>query len=621
MTNDEFSALVSRLEQQAQNNPAGYQFKVLLLALLGNVYLFAVLLLVIALCLGLIAALILFKALVLIKVALFAGFFLWMILKALWVPSVAPAGSPVNAREAPELLAMIDELRRQLGAPRFHHVLITNELNAGVVQLPRLGLFGWPRNYLLIGLPLLKLMTPAQFKAVLAHEFGHLAKGHGRLANWLYCQRQRWEQVLSLLAANAGKGSFLLKPFLNWFVPYFTAYSFPLARANEFEADAIAARLTSPQHAAEALSGVKVASRYLAESYWPGIHRQADELAQPNFAPFQEMNPPAGGPIDLANAENWLAQAMAETTNASDTHPALKDRLHAIGQTPRLALPAAEHAADRLLGQALARITADFDRNWRDNIAPAWEERYQSVQNDRRRLAELDARLAAGEVLNIDDAYQRARLIESSANRPDDALALFRELHAQAPDNALICLTLGARLLTRDDASGCALVEQAMARDENAIISGCELLRDYHWRQENHEAAHAWHQRLIDRQILQQAAAAERDNISLSDKLEPHALDEASLTQLRQALRQIPGLRKAYLFRKPVKHLTHIPCYILGYTASRWYQFHSKKRIAAVLQQIQQTIPFPGETLIINVEGDNYRFGRKMRWKRGARVV
>ena len=47
------------------------------------------------------------------------------------------------------------------------------------LQLPRLGIFGWYRNYLIIGMPLMKSLTCEQFKAVLAHEFGHLAKVTG----------------------------------------------------------------------------------------------------------------------------------------------------------------------------------------------------------------------------------------------------------------------------------------------------------------------------------------------------------------------------------------------------------------------------------------------------------
>jgi len=40
-----------------------------------------------------------------------------------------------------------------------------------------------------------------------------------------------------------------------------------------------------------------------------------------------------------------------------------------------------------------------------------------------------------------------------------------------------------------------------------------------------------------------------------------------------------------------------------------------------VLRRIQQGVQFPGEALIINVEGANYRFGRKFRRIRGARIL
>jgi hypothetical protein len=36
-----------------------------------------------------------------------------------------------------------------------HEVLVTPEFNASIAQVPRLGVFGWHRNYLRIGLPLM----------------------------------------------------------------------------------------------------------------------------------------------------------------------------------------------------------------------------------------------------------------------------------------------------------------------------------------------------------------------------------------------------------------------------------------------------------------------------------
>src|SRR5574341_1208482 len=154
MTNEEFDGLVRKLEEQAKINPGSYRLKVLLLAALGNAYLGVILALIVAVMLGLIASVAVLKGLA-VKWAIIVGFFLWKVLKALWVKIEPPTGAEVTAQEAPELFAMIAELRRGLHAPRFHHVLMTDEFNAGVVQAPRLGIFGWPRNYLLIGLPLM----------------------------------------------------------------------------------------------------------------------------------------------------------------------------------------------------------------------------------------------------------------------------------------------------------------------------------------------------------------------------------------------------------------------------------------------------------------------------------
>jgi hypothetical protein len=79
--------------------------------------------------------------------------------------------------DAPALFALLETLRSRLKTPRVHHVLLVGAHNAAVVQLPRLGVFGWQRNYLLIGLPLMQSVSPKEFDAVLApyHDVGMTA--------------------------------------------------------------------------------------------------------------------------------------------------------------------------------------------------------------------------------------------------------------------------------------------------------------------------------------------------------------------------------------------------------------------------------------------------------------
>src|SRR5579862_3747448 len=228
MTKQSFEAMVKRLEPAARANPALYRFRVATFAVLGYAYLAATIALLIAL---LVLGILAMKAnVVALKFLIIYVPFLGLVLRSMWVEIHPPTGFEVKRRDAPALFERIDRLRKALRAPRFHRVVIDDAFNAAVVQVPLLGLFGWHRNHLVIGLPLMKALTPEQLDAVIAHELGHLAGGHARFSNWLYRLRLAWSQLLDALQRTRSRGAFLFRGFFDWYVPRFEAYSFPLAR-------------------------------------------------------------------------------------------------------------------------------------------------------------------------------------------------------------------------------------------------------------------------------------------------------------------------------------------------------------------------------------------------------
>jgi len=432
----------------------------------------------------------------------------------------------------------------------------------------------------------------------------------------------RWARLLAILEANQSKGGLLFRHFLKWYAPYFNAYSFPLARANEYEADAASVRLTSARTAAEALTTVDVVSRYLGERYWPQIYRQADEMPQPGFMPYAHMGLHFAAELQEDVCKAWLDRALAQETTSADTHPALSDRLQAIGETPHLTPPAQGESADQLLGQALPGLTEQFDRRWLENILPVWEGRHREVQEGRCRLSELDTQFEAGVELSLADAFDRAKLTSAVGEDDESALNQLRALRERAPDNPIVLFSLGTSLLVRDDDSGIAFIEQAMQLDEcTAAPAACQALRDYAWRRGREEEARAWHERFVEASLVKQQADQERNQVLLKDVFDRHGLAEETVAQLQAQLKAIPDLRKAYLVKKRVKTFPHRPCFVLGYTVSGFLEWPTPQRAAAVLRRIQQLTIFPSETLIINVEGDNARFGRKFRRMKGARIV
>jgi hypothetical protein len=177
-----------------------------------------------------------------------------IVLRSMWIKFPEPEGKPIRRTDAPRLFDLVNQVRTATNGPEVHKLLLTGDLNAGIVQRPQLGMLGWQQNYLLIGLPLLHALLAARVSCSLAHEFGHLSGNHSRFAGWIYRLRQTWSQILQNIQHNRRRGAeVIFEKFFNWYAPYFSAYSFVLARVQEYEADRCALQLSGKQVAAQAL--------------------------------------------------------------------------------------------------------------------------------------------------------------------------------------------------------------------------------------------------------------------------------------------------------------------------------------------------------------------------------
>jgi Zn-dependent protease with chaperone function len=159
------------------------------------------------------------------------------VVRSLWVRIPRSEGISIRENQAPNLFETADRLSRQLRAPRPHDAILDGSFNAGVAQIPRFGVLGWSPNYLTVGLSLLDALTPEQFEAVLAHEFGHLAGAHSRFRAWIYRIRMSWTQLRENLKKQRHRGWKVFARFFEWYAPLFRAYTVVLARSHELDAD------------------------------------------------------------------------------------------------------------------------------------------------------------------------------------------------------------------------------------------------------------------------------------------------------------------------------------------------------------------------------------------------
>ena len=110
-----------------------------------------------------------------------------------------PPGMSLAPAEAPALWTFIDELRAREEGPRVRRILVHDIANAAAVRRPRLGLFGWPCHELVIGLPFPLGMSDTELRAVIAHEYRHLSRAHGRLNAAVYLLTASWERLAEAL--------------------------------------------------------------------------------------------------------------------------------------------------------------------------------------------------------------------------------------------------------------------------------------------------------------------------------------------------------------------------------------------------------------------------------------
>ncbi len=586
MKQAEFDALVARLEQSARVDPGKYRVRVFFLAILGYAYIGLVVAIVIGVLAGLTWAIVNAGSggVLLWKISIPLGSLILIAGRAMWVRLDAPSGRPLARGDAPLLFEEAERIARTLEAPVPDVILVTSELNASVSQVPRLGVFGWRKNYLVIGLQLVSALHPDYFRAVLAHEFAHLSRAHGHFSGWIYRLRMTWVQLLEQLERDQHVGRVIFTYFFEWYAPYFAAYSFVLARAYEYEADQLAASVAGHRDMAGALIILATKHRELEERYWPEVWSAAEN--DPN-APTTAISDSLARAAERGDAERfgfWAYASLQERTGTTDTHPSLNERVTALlasEPTPpdeepwirlmRIAFdrPAPPEgppvrAAPRYLGPITASLAAGMDTEWRTAAAEPWRARYAYCQRSRQQLNELDRRASAG-ALTLGDEWQRAQLTQEFSTA-EQAEPLYRALLERAPDHAGARFALGNMLLGRGESEGVAEIERAMAKDATLLIPGAQRITYYLTLNGRHDEAATYRARAIERHDELVEAHQERAFLSPNTEFEPGVLPPDVVAGLVAQLGAHPDVTRAWLVRQVVQRMTHVPAHVLVLT-------------------------------------------------------
>ncbi len=381
----------------------------------------------------------------------------YLLARTLFVRWPLPAGVRLEPEAFPALFALLERLRREQHAPLPDAVYLDGSFNAAVAQQPLRGIFGRRRIFLTLGLPLLDSLSPAQCEAVLAHEFGHIGSGSGRMTTQIYALRLSMEKLAS-------------RPFYRRFTRYFDSYSCVAARRVEIDADRAAASQVGNVTFASALVAVNVQNQRVDRDFWQPLATELETFAGPPLDIYDRIAEVAARPLD--DAAILLNEALAVASKSGDSHPSLAERLRALAVAPEVAvaplcagaLRETGSSATAYLGSGRAAAARVLGARWAANRARAWTSARDEREERLSRLAELEGREAP---LSREESHERMRL--AYAVERADVEDLARAALARDAGDAVAQFFLGLALADRREPEGVLWLERAIEADDDAV--------------------------------------------------------------------------------------------------------------------------------------------------------
>ncbi|WP_176167208.1 M48 family metallopeptidase [Mesobacillus jeotgali] len=562
MTNQEFETLVNKLEKQASANPKLYRFKVILLTGLGFGY--------VALFLSLFLFLMAVSVAMIadgnftfgnVKVLLLTGTLSFFIIRALIVKMEMPEGYYLQREEAPKLFEMIDSLRVKMNTPPIDEIVLDSEFNASVAQISAYGFIGKKRNVLVIGIPLLTALSREQFTAVLAHELAHISNSDTAMGARIYRLRMSWGRLMHSLEENEQFGTFIFRKFFQWYYPRFDAYTFAMARQQEYSADHSAASVTSPQAMGEALAVTSIAAPYYYRDFYSELFEECaktNSVPQPysNFAEkYQKLSD--------QKAAQYFTEKLEAESYVTDTHPCLKDRLSALGTEAGLPERQQESALDYFLAFP-GRVLSDFNKMWVEYNQDEWKEDIEDYNEAKQRYEELSQK----QVNSLEELLEKA-FLTVEFNSLEAAIPLYKEIaekHYEDQRTAGALMTLGEHYLaSRDTAEkGIQWINLAMSYDWELRLPGLDLLCGYYYETEQNELFEKTRDQLEEWEQLVEASNEECDFIHPNDRFIAHEKENKEILAGINQLEQFKEISNAYLVRKQLTSIPERKQYVLG---------------------------------------------------------
>lgn len=268
----------------------------------------------------------------------------------------------IDRNQEPKLFALIDEVAQEVGTSKPKKVFLSHDVNASVFYNSSFwSMFLPTKKNLLIGVGLLNTLNRGEFKAVLAHEFGHFSQKSMKVGSFVYHVNQvifnmlydneSFENGAASWARASGYFSFfvviafkivrMIQKILQGVYGIINTSYLKLSRAMEFQADEIATTVAGKSNLSKALLrlgmaefsftsvlnyyGAQVSKNIVSSNLYDDQHALMGFLSRQNQ--IQLIN---GLPEVQLRDLNRFNKSKLHFEDLWASHPSIEDRISSI---------------------------------------------------------------------------------------------------------------------------------------------------------------------------------------------------------------------------------------------------------------------------------------------------
>jgi Zn-dependent protease with chaperone function len=508
------------------------------------------------------------------------------LVKTLIVKMPKPQGFELTENKAPELWQLIDKIRRKIDFPPMNGIIITHELQASVVEYYSYGVFGKLNRYMFVGLPLIMSLSEEELMAVLAHECSHLSKAHSNNFAKLYRAKLIWSEVYQNVTEKSRRQNFLITSFLFRYIPAINNALFKFNRENEFEADRMAASITSPQALSTALLRLIIWDSYLKNNFYPQINQLNRHEANAPLDVYSRMYHAFSQTVDPDIQTKFIESLLKEVSLPYATHPTYLQRIENLG----VAMPVfLENNAnlDTLKSENHPLIQA-MSAQWKQLVNEKWKENYDQWQQNVKKLNILkkEATKTSINLTRDSDKFDEFIHLTEAIEGHQSALDLVQSIIKSDPDNIDSRFHIGRLLLKNGNEQGVDILKSVMSDEPKYTMLCSNLLMNHALTIGQKEEAfeHYYHAR--DFVLSFEEVKEERNFIRDTDRFVSHDLPNEAVAKVIRVINDL-GISKAYLVVRVLEYAPEIPEYLL---AVQLKKDPSSSELRAIRQKILDEI-------------------------------